>query len=161
MLQNDIGEENDNDGFIIPDPNHTRAGSSPTSPLSQRPEPRRITNIPTPDLEHGGDQVYLLPTLLSQYWNHFPQSTTRALRYVHNMSVHLALVILGPDPALVFGEILGVIKGSEKTIGTQQRCLDRDTYLSSGRQGMFSHTKEAVYDLFTSIHQAKATIPGV
>ena len=61
----------------------------------------------------------------------------------------MALIILGPDPALVFGEILGVIKGSEKAIGTQSRCLDLDTYLSSGRQGMFSHTKEAVYDLFT------------
>lgn len=52
------------------------------------------------------------------------------------------------DPALVFGEIIGVIKGSEETIGTRRRCLDRDTYLSSGRQGMFSRTNEAVYDLF-------------
>ena len=59
------------------------------------------------------------------------------------------MVILEPDPALVFGEILGVIKGSEKTIGTQNRCLDLDTYLSSNRQQVFSHAKEAVYNLFT------------
>ena len=55
---------------------------------------------------------------------------------------------LGPDPALVFGEILGVIKGSEKAIGTQNRCLELDAYLSSGRQGTLSHAKEAVYNLF-------------
>lgn len=55
---------------------------------------------------------------------------------------------LKPDPALVFGEILGVIKGSEKAIGTQNRCLELGTYLSSSRQGMLSHAKEAVYDLF-------------
>lgn len=63
--------------------------------------------------------------------------------------LHIALVIFGPDPALVFGEILGVIKGSEKAIGAQNRCLDLNTYLSTGRQGMFSHTKKTVYDLFT------------
>lgn len=64
-------------------------------------------------------------------------------------------VTLGADPALVFGEILGVIKGSEKAIGTPQRCLDRDTYLSSGRQGMFSHRKEDVYELFIAYTKRK------
>lgn len=64
-------------------------------------------------------------------------------------------VTFGVDPALVFGEILGVIKGSERAIGTQQRCLDRDAYLSSGRQGMFTHTKDAVYDLFTAYTKLK------
>ena len=67
----------------------------------------------------------------------------------------MALVIGGSDPALVFGEILGVIKGSEKTIGTQNRCLDRDTYLSDGRQGTLSRAKEAVYDLFTKYTKLK------
>ena len=59
------------------------------------------------------------------------------------------------DPALVFGEILGVIKGSEKSIGSPQRCLDRDAYLSSGRQGTFSLAKETVYDLFTTYTKLK------
>jgi len=61
----------------------------------------------------------------------------------------------GPDPALVFSEILGVIKGSEQAIGAQHGCLDRDTYLSSGRRGILSHTKEAVYDLFTAYTKLK------
>ena len=61
---------------------------------------------------------------------------------------------------MVFGEILGVIEGSEKTIGTEGRCLDRDTYLSSRRQGMFrqgtsSRMREVVYDLFTAYTKLK------
>lgn len=64
-------------------------------------------------------------------------------------------VTLEVDPALVFGEILGVIKGSEQALSTPQRCLDRDTYLSSGRRGMLSHTKDAVYDLFAEYTKLK------
>ena len=67
----------------------------------------------------------------------------------------MAYVIFGVDPALVFGEILGVIKGSERAIGTQQRCLDQETYLSSNRKGVFSHTKDTVYELFTAYAKFK------
>ena len=62
---------------------------------------------------------------------------------------------MGSDPALVFSEILGVIKGSEEAIGTQQRCLDRDTYLSHCGQGVLPETKEAIYDLFTAYIKIK------
>ena len=68
---------------------------------------------------------------------------------------HVALVIFVLDPALVFGEILGVIKGSEKTIGTQDRCLGRDTYLSGRHQRVLSHAKGAIYDLFTTYTRLK------
>ena len=79
--------------------------------------------------------------------------------------LHVTPVTRGLDPALVFGEILGVIEGSRETIGTEGRCLDRDTYLSSSRRGMFrqgifrqgesSHTREVVYDLFTAYTKLK------
>ena len=65
------------------------------------------------------------------------------------------LVILGPDPALVFSEILGIIKGSEEAIGTKQRCLGKDTYLSSSIRGISSDTKEVIYDLFTAYTRIK------
>ena len=68
---------------------------------------------------------------------------------------HLLLVIFGPDPALVFGQILGVIKGSEEAIGTQQRCLDQDAYLSTNGQGLLPHTKEVIYDIFTAYTRIK------
>ena len=61
----------------------------------------------------------------------------------------------GTDPSLVFSEILGVIKGSEQAIGTQKQCLDRNTYLSHGRQGTFDHVKGAIYGLFNRYTEIK------
>jgi len=60
------------------------------------------------------------------------------------------VTISGLDPALVFGEFMGVIKGSEDTIGTKDRCLDRESYtaLSARTQGTFSHKRDDIYDLF-------------
>ena len=66
----------------------------------------------------------------------------------------MLLVIFNADPALVFGEILGVIKGSEEAIGTQNRCLDQDTYISKRGQ-IFSYRKEAIYDIFTAYTRMK------
>ena len=160
MLQNDIGKENDNDGFIIPmTPITPGACSSPTSPVSpRRTRPRGMsTNILAPS--QGSERFISYLRFYSQYWNHFPQSVKRGLgacmtRTTCNVNNQRL------DPALVFGEILGVIKGSERAIGTQHRCLDRDTYLSGdgqgiSRQGMFSYTKEAVYELFTAYTKLK------
>ena len=83
MLQNDIGEENDNDGFIIPmSPVTPGAGSSTTSPLSpRRNRPRGVSmNLPSLDRTEGGGENFIsYPRFLSQYWNHFPQPLTRAL----------------------------------------------------------------------------------
>ena len=62
-----------------------------------------------------------------------------------------------PDPALVFGEFMGVIKGSEDTIGTKDRCLDRESYklLSVRSQGTFSHRRDDIYDLFVAYTKLK------
>ena len=63
----------------------------------------------------------------------------------------------GWDPALVFGEILGVIKGSEAAIG-KEGCLDKDTYLSSGGRsgrGISAKTKETIYALFNAYTRIK------
>ena len=61
------------------------------------------------------------------------------------------------DPALVFGEFMGVIKGSEDTIGTKHRCLDRESYrlLSARSQGTFSHNRDHIYDLFMAYTKLK------
>ena len=66
-------------------------------------------------------------------------------------------MILGWDPALVFGEILGIIKGSEAAIG-KEGCLDKDTYLSSGGRsgrGIPPQTKETIYALFNTYTRIK------
>ena len=67
------------------------------------------------------------------------------------MAYVLPIVMAGDlDPALVFGEFVGVIEGSEETIGTKLRCLSRESYklLSVRSQGTFSHKRDDIYDLF-------------
>ena len=61
------------------------------------------------------------------------------------------------DPALVFGEFMGVIKGSEGTIRTKLRCLNRESYklLSVRTQGTFSHRRDEIYDLFMAYTSLK------
>ena len=61
------------------------------------------------------------------------------------------------DPALVFGEFMGVIKGSEDTIGTKRGYLDRKAYksLSVRSQATFSHKRDDIYDLFTAYTKLK------
>ena len=63
----------------------------------------------------------------------------------------------GLDPALVFGEFMGVIKGSEDAIGTKHRCLDRESYklLSARSQGTFFHKRDDIYDLFMAYTKLK------
>ena len=67
------------------------------------------------------------------------------------------MTISGLDPALVFGEFMGVIKGSEDAIGTKNRCLDREAYkmLSVRIQGTFSHKRDDIYDLFVAYTKLK------
>ena len=67
------------------------------------------------------------------------------------------MTIVKPDPALVFGEFMGVVKGSEDTIGTKSRCLDRKSYttLSSRSQATFSNKRDDIYNLFIAYDKLK------
>ena len=61
------------------------------------------------------------------------------------------------DPALVFGEFMGVIKGSEGAIRTKLRYLNRESYklLSVRSQSTFSHKRDDIYDLFMAYTNLK------
>ena len=67
------------------------------------------------------------------------------------------LTIRFPDPALVFGEFMGVIEGSEDTVLTKDGYLERDAYrsLSARSQATFSHNRDNVYDLFMAYTKMK------
>ena len=66
-------------------------------------------------------------------------------------------MIGNPDPALVFGEFMGVIKGSEDTVGTRHGYLDLESYRSLGgrSQGTLSHKRDDIYDLFMAYTKLK------
>ncbi|KAI1785405.1 hypothetical protein LXA43DRAFT_132191 [Ganoderma leucocontextum] len=70
---------------------------------------------------------------VATYWNHFPRNLVKGL-----------------DPASVFGEIMGVIKGSEGTVNTPRGHLDREVYirLSPRSQPTFAAMRDRVYDIF-------------
>ncbi|KAI0693657.1 hypothetical protein BC835DRAFT_1352925 [Cytidiella melzeri] len=79
-------------------------------------------------------------TFLSEYWPHLPQSLTKSL-----------------DPALIFAEFMGVIKGSEDSIQSDNGYLEREQYLnvSHRQQGTFSSRRDAVYSLFQAYLKRK------
>ncbi|EKM55346.1 uncharacterized protein PHACADRAFT_208864 [Phanerochaete carnosa HHB-10118-sp] len=79
-------------------------------------------------------------TFLQAYRSHLPQNLTKNL-----------------DPALIFAEIMGVIKGSESALQTAEGHIDEGTYvsLSHRQQGMFAGRREAVYELFSAYLRLK------
>ncbi|KAG6867452.1 hypothetical protein C0993_002572 [Termitomyces sp. T159_Od127] len=76
----------------------------------------------------------------SHYWPHFPQRLTKGL-----------------DPALVFSEIMGIIKGSENTTTSDHGYLDRKTYeeLSERTQPTFATQRNTVYSIFEAYQNQK------
>ncbi|PIL29941.1 hypothetical protein GSI_07852 [Ganoderma sinense ZZ0214-1] len=70
---------------------------------------------------------------IKTYWDHLPKSAVK-----------------GFDPASVFGEIMGVIKGSEGTVNTAHGYLDREAYLKLGERShpTFAALRDKVYDIF-------------
>ncbi|KAK0198135.1 hypothetical protein F5146DRAFT_995722 [Armillaria mellea] len=97
---------------------------TPTSPID-----RKRTK------SHTG--VITFESFFEYYWSHFPE--------------HL---VKGLDPALVFSEIIGVIKGSEETLSEGNRQLSRTTYLdlSKRQQSTFAERRGEVYEIFESTH---------
>lgn len=79
-------------------------------------------------------------TFLESYWPHFSQSLTKGL-----------------DPALVFAEFMGVLKGSEQTLAGTGTHLGKDQYfgLSHRTQGTFINQRETIYKLFQAYMKRK------
>ncbi|KAG5636544.1 hypothetical protein H0H81_007674 [Sphagnurus paluster] len=76
---------------------------------------------------------------LHHYWPHFAQQLVKGL-----------------DPALVFSEIIGIIKGSEETISSHG-YLDRKTYenLSERTQSTFATKRSVIYSIFEAYQARK------
>ncbi|KAH9945568.1 hypothetical protein B0H21DRAFT_877321 [Amylocystis lapponica] len=79
------------------------------------------------------------------YWPSFPQSLKSGL-----------------DPTLLFGEFMGVIQGSEKSLRHQGGCLDKTTYinLSPRQQPTFSGIRDTVWQLFEKTHMILKKLRG-
>ncbi|KAH7101437.1 P-loop containing nucleoside triphosphate hydrolase protein [Auriculariales sp. MPI-PUGE-AT-0066] len=76
----------------------------------------------------------------TEYWPHFAEHLTKGL-----------------DPALVYSEIMGVIKGSGESLLHAQRHLDFKAYenFSARRQSTFANQRKRIYDLFEAYQRQK------
>ncbi|THH29326.1 hypothetical protein EUX98_g4867 [Antrodiella citrinella] len=60
------------------------------------------------------------------------------------------------DPAQIFAEFMGVIKGSERALRTQQGYLTREEYTPTQRRsGVLSVDRDTIYDLFEAYLKVK------
>ncbi|KAJ2926878.1 hypothetical protein H1R20_g10207, partial [Candolleomyces eurysporus] len=107
----------------------------------------RLCQLLLGDVENAGDvggngkrQLITYDVFLEQYWPHFSQGLTKNL-----------------DPALVFSELLGVIKGSEQSLSHETRYLDLTTYtnLSHRAQHVFAKQRDQLYSLFQAYMKYK------
>ncbi|KAL5495715.1 hypothetical protein ACEPAI_1179 [Sanghuangporus weigelae] len=69
----------------------------------------------------------------NEYWPHFPEDLARRL-----------------DPALVFSEFIGIIKGSQESLEAPDGYLNRETYLdlSKRTRSTFANDRDRIYRLF-------------
>jgi hypothetical protein len=74
----------------------------------------------------------------------------------------LGLTVL-TDPALVWSEILGVLKGSEKTLEHLEGHLDQNSYLglSSRTNSTFAAQRTVVWQLFMAYMKHKRVLGHV
>ncbi|KAI6021206.1 P-loop containing nucleoside triphosphate hydrolase protein [Pisolithus marmoratus] len=86
------------------------------------------------------DSFVSYSVFVNTYWPRFPQNLTK-----------------GRDPWLVFGEIMGVIKGSEKSLVFDDGALDKKTYcaLLSRSNPTFSGQRECVYAIYEAYSKLK------
>ncbi|KAI6137060.1 hypothetical protein F5141DRAFT_1209364 [Pisolithus sp. B1] len=108
---------------------------------ADHPEAKRIAKL----FMHSRDPEALdtfvsYEVFVNSYWPHFPQRLTK-----------------GRDPWLVFGEIMGIIKGSEKSLEFDGGTLDKNTYcnLPPRSNPTFSGQREVVYAIYEAYSKLK------
>ncbi|KAI6021001.1 hypothetical protein BKA83DRAFT_14200 [Pisolithus microcarpus] len=107
---------------------------------TDHPEAKRVAKLFIPSQDSELDSFVTYETFANTYWPRFPQPLTKGL-----------------DSWLVFGEIMGIIKGSEKSLEFDDGTLDKKTYCSlpSRSNPTFSGQRELVYTLFEAYSRLK------
>ncbi|KIK71556.1 hypothetical protein GYMLUDRAFT_33762 [Collybiopsis luxurians FD-317 M1] len=106
-----------------------------TAAESTSKKPSKQTTSAYANSSERGNLSVTFQVFLRDYWPHLPQSYTSKL-----------------DPALVFSELIGVIKGSEETLEGTKHFLERPAYynMSTRNQSTFAENREDLYELFIS-----------
>ncbi|KAI5983593.1 hypothetical protein EDD15DRAFT_2487286 [Pisolithus albus] len=108
---------------------------------ADHPEAKRIAKLFMQSNDPEAlDTFVSFDVFANSYWPHFPQRLTK-----------------GRDPWLVFGEIMGIIRGSEKSLEFDVGTLDKKTYCSLPPRSnpTFSGQREIVYALYEAYSKLK------
>jgi len=91
MLQNDIGQDNDNDGFIIPKAHapgdEVTSPTSPTSPWKSRLRAVSRSGSSSDYMQQFRKSFVSYGEFLVSYWDHLPQTFTRGLGEEQQLTV--------------------------------------------------------------------------
>ena len=83
MIQNDIGRGNHNDGFVIPKihviGDEVTSPTSPTSPRKSRLRAESASTSSSDYMQQLRKGFVSYGEFLASYWDHLPQTFTRAL----------------------------------------------------------------------------------
>ena len=83
MLQNDVRERNDNDGFVIPKTHvlgeEATSPTSPTSPWKSRLRAGSGSTSSSDYMQQFRRNFVSYGEFLTSYWDHLPQTFTRIL----------------------------------------------------------------------------------
>ncbi|RUP47795.1 hypothetical protein BC936DRAFT_145324 [Jimgerdemannia flammicorona] len=92
---------------------------------------------------------------IQQSWAHYVTYEVFETKYWPRINTNLTRNL---DCALVFSEIMSVIKGSEAVLSTEKGYLSRDMYVKLSRKMYpgLSYAREAVYDIFQQYQKLKA-----
>ena len=97
------------------------------------------------------------------YWPRFDQGLTKRLGTTNpgpfSFFPHINFQI---DPALVWSEFMGILKGSEESLQTQSGYLTRAEYLGLSHRirSTFVSKRDAIYSLFEAYHKLKLEMRG-
>ncbi|EJD54497.1 hypothetical protein AURDEDRAFT_179643, partial [Auricularia subglabra TFB-10046 SS5] len=106
----------------------------------QSPATQTAEEMPVPTKGNAKRTQVTYQTFRSRYWPHFSEHLTKGL-----------------DPALVYSEIMGVVKGSEESLYHGKGSLDAETYknYSARRQSTFASERTRVYDIFSAYERRR------
>ncbi|KAI0089831.1 hypothetical protein BDY19DRAFT_992789 [Irpex rosettiformis] len=114
--------------------------SDDISKLQNKIQPTEMLTIANSYIKQQRASFISYNTFLGDYWPHLPHHLTK-----------------GFDPALVFAEFMGIIKGSEESVDTEKGHIDQETYMNVTRRqlGTFTSQRDVVYWLFEEYTKMK------
>lgn len=114
----------------------------------RRERSRRVGRL-TDEYRYSASEIITYDTFKSRYWPRMSSNVTRRHGEFKGRRIQLLSLTVLRDPAVVFGQIVGIIEGCERTLENGGSPLDRDTYEGLRTQNM----DYALYEAYSSLKE--------